>query len=67
MAHYASFCGACLTSHPRSKISSYEIEISEKAYESAVTVKNIAAGCKTTGIYPFNPHMCLEDKFLMSL
>ena len=54
--YYASFCNACLTSHPRSTISSYEIaEISENAYESAVTVKNITAGFKTTGIYPFNP------------
>ena len=66
--YYASFCNACLTSHPRSTISSYEIaEISRKAYESSVTVKNITAGFKTTAIDPFNPHMCLEDKFLMSL
>ena len=66
--YYATFCNACLTSHPRSTISSCEItEISEKSYESAVTVKNITAGFKATGIYPFNPHMFLEDEFLMSL
>ena len=43
--YYGTFCNVCLTLHPRSTISSYEItEISEKAYESAVTVKNITAG-----------------------
>ena len=65
MLHFAM---PVLTSHPRSTISSYEIaEISGNAYESAVTVKNITAGFETTGIHPFNPHMFLEDEFLMSL
>ena len=29
-------------------------------------MKNITAGYRTTGIYPFYPHMLLEDEFLMS-
>ena len=63
--NYPGLCDAWLTSNPNKLISIYDVaEISGEAYARAFNIPKITSEFKATGIWPFNPLVFLDDKFL---
>ena len=56
-----------IINHPGRTASIYNIpKFSKEAYEKALTIKNISAGFRKTGIFPFNAQVFSEEDFLCS-
>lgn len=64
---YNTACNDWLVNNPGKIITIYNIaELVGNAYQSSVTPKNITAGFKKSGIYPFNSEPFTEEEFLTS-
>lgn len=66
-AKYNAACNDWMINHPGKTITLYDVaELVNVAYEGSFNKKNIIAGFKKTGIYPFNSEPFSEEDFLMS-
>ena len=53
-----------MLSHPGKTITIHNVvELAGQAFENSFTIKNIVAGFKTTGIYPFNRNAFSDEDF----
>ena len=65
---YYQQCREHMRAHPGQIVSRYDIcHLTAKAYSTALNPRNIIAGFKRTGVFPFNPSVIAEDNLNPSL
>lgn len=65
--YYNTAAEEWMLSHPATPLTIYNVaELAGKAYPLAFNPKNIQAGFRVTGIYPFDENVFGEDEFLCS-
>lgn len=65
--YYNSAVDTWLQNHPGRTLDIYNIALCiNSAFEKSTTMKNIQAGFKATGIYPFDKNIFTDDDYLVS-